>query len=87
MTGSNGENIENKSTRELEFQEFVKKQFELIMAQMGNMEGSLRSEMNDRFLQLSRQIRELDQKVDVFVREHLHIKDDIREIRTKMNLQ
>ena len=87
MTGSNGNNIENKSTQDLEFQEFVKKQFELIFARMDNMEGGLRFEMNDRFLQLSRQLRELDQKVDVFVREHLHIKDDIREIRTKVNLQ
>ena len=86
MSGSNGNELENKSTQELEFQEFVKKQFELVFARMDNMEGSLRSEMNDMLLQLSRQVRELDQKVDVFIREHLNIKDDIRELRSRANL-
>lgn len=86
MSGNNGNDLENRSTQELEFQEFVKKQFELISAQMGNMESSLRTEMNDMFLQLSRQVRELDQKVDVFIREHLYIKDEIRDLRSRVNL-
>lgn len=83
MTGSNGENIENKSTQDLELQQFVKKQFELLSAQI----SGLQLEMLERFLQLSRQIKDLDIKVDVYTREHSYMKDDIREMRAKMNLQ
>lgn len=83
MTENNGNNSDNRTTQEPEFQEFVKKQFEFMFAQ----QAALRTEMNERFLQLSRQIRDLDQKVDVFIREHGYIKDDIRELRAKMNLQ
>lgn len=86
MSGDNGNSMENKSTQDLEFQQYVKQQFELVFSRMDNMESSLRSDMNDMFLQLSRQVRELDQKVDVFIREHLHIKDDIRDLRSRMNL-
>ena len=82
MPENNGSNPENRTTQELEFQEFVKKQFELLF----NQQAVLRTEMNERFIQLSRQIRDLDQKVDVFIREHGYIKDDIREMRAKMNL-
>lgn len=83
MPENNGSNPENRTTQELEFQEFVKTQFESLF----NQQAVLRTEMNERFIQLSRQIRDLDQKVDVFIREHGYIKDDIREMRAKMNLQ
>ena len=90
MTGSNGNDLENKSTQDLEFQQFVRQQFELMFARMDRVEGELagvRQELVERFLQLSRQIKDLDIKVDVYTREHTYLKDDIREIRAKMNLQ
>ncbi len=83
MTGSSGNDIESRSTQELEFQEFVKRQLELLFAQQSEM----RTEMHERFLQLSRQIKDFDIKVDVYTREHSYMKDDIREMRAKMNLQ
>ena len=83
MPESNGENLESRATQELEFQEFVKKQFEMLFIRLDNLE----TEMRERFLQLSRQIRDLDIKVDVYTREHSYMKDDIREMRAKLNLQ
>jgi len=83
MPESNGNNLENRTTQELEFQEFVKKQFEMLFIRIDKLE----TEMRERFLQLSRQIRDLDIKVDVYTREHSYMKDDIREMRAKMNLQ
>lgn len=41
----------------------------------------LQEEIVERFVQLSRQIKDLDQKVNVFIREQTYIKDDIRELR------
>jgi predicted nucleic acid-binding Zn-ribbon protein len=41
----------------------------------------LQEEMIERFMQLSRQIKDLDKKMDVFIREQTYIKDDIRELR------
>ena len=87
MTENNGNNAESRTTQELEFQEYVKKQFELVFARMDNLEAGLRMEMRERFLQLSRQIRDFDIKVDIYTREHSYMKDDIREVRAKMNLQ
>jgi hypothetical protein len=90
MPESNGNNLENRTTQELEFQEYVKKQFELLFTRMDQLDGkidSVRAEMIERFIQLSRQIRDLDIKVDVYTREHSYMKDDIRELRAKMNLQ
>lgn len=56
-------------------------------SELKQQQNELRQEMAERFLQLSRQIRDLDQKVDVYIREHTYIKDDVRELRAKMNLQ
>jgi len=83
MSENNGNNPEGRTTQELEFQEFVKKQLELILTQ----QAEARTEMSERFLQLSRQIRDFDIKVDVYTREHSYMKDDIREMRAKLNLQ
>jgi hypothetical protein len=90
MPESNGNNLENRTTHEMEFQEYVKKQFELLFTRMDQLDGKIDSvgaEMIERFIQLSRQIRDLDIKVDVYTREHSYMKDDIRELRAKMNLQ
>jgi hypothetical protein len=59
------------------FEDFVRQQLAMIIAALEKIER----DGNDRFLQLSRQIRELDHKVDIFIREQIYIKDDIRELR------
>jgi hypothetical protein len=76
--------IDNRSTSPLPFEEFVRQQFELLVARLDNMSsevGGLRHEMIERFLQLSRQIKHLDQKVDVFIQEQIYMKDEWRELR------
>lgn len=83
MQENNGNDPESRTTQELEFQEFVKKQFEMLFIRIDNLE----TEMRERFIQLSRQIRDFDIKVDVYTREHSYMKDDIREVRAKVNLQ
>ncbi len=90
MPEQNGDNLESRSTQELASQEFVRQQFELLFAGINMLDEKVdivRQEMAERFLQLNRQIRDLDQKVDVYTREHSYIKDDVRELRAKMNLQ
>ncbi|MGE0128543.1 MAG: hypothetical protein AB7U82_10730 [Blastocatellales bacterium] len=59
------------------FEDFVRQQLEMIIATLERMER----DNVDRFVQLSRQVRELDQKVDIFIKEQIYIKDDIRELR------
>ena len=59
------------------FETFVRQQLEIIAATLERIER----DNIDRFIQLSRQIRELDQKVDIFIKEQIHIKDDVRELR------
>lgn len=71
----------NKSTENVPFEEFVKTQFELVFAKLDKLE----LEMVDRFLQLSRQIRHLDQKVDIFIQEQIYLKDEMCEIRKQVN--
>jgi hypothetical protein len=76
--------MNGNTTTPTPFEEFVRQQFEMLNNQLTSLEtgvGSLRTEMIERFLQLSRQIREPDQKVDIFIREQIYIKDDIRELR------
>lgn len=78
------------STNPLPFEEYARQTLATILAQQNQMRqemNELRQETIERFLQLSRQIRDLDQKVDVYTREHIYIKDDVRELRAKMNLQ
>ena len=71
----------NKSTENVPFEEFVKTQFELVFAKLDKLE----LEMVDRFLQLSRQVRHLDQKVDIFIQEQIYLKDEMCEIRKQVN--
>jgi hypothetical protein len=37
--------------------------------------------MNDRFFELGRQVKDLDRKVDIFIKEQLYLKDEWRELR------
>lgn len=64
---------DDKATSEPPFEEYVKRQFELVFTRLDGLETRLRAEMVERFIQLSRQIRDLDQKIDVFVREQTYI--------------
>ena len=59
------------------FEAFVRQQLEMIVATLERIER----DSVDRFVQLSRQIREPDQKVDIFIKEQIYIKDDVRELR------
>ena len=74
-------NLDGQSTAQPPFEEFVRRQFELVFARLDSLEISLRTEMNERFLQLSRQIKHLDQKVDLFIQEQIFLKDEWRELR------
>jgi hypothetical protein len=84
MSEEQTESLNGNATNPTPFEEFVRQQFEMLSNRMTALEtgfGSLQTEMAERFLQLSRQIRELDQKVDIFIKEQIYIKDDIRELR------
>jgi hypothetical protein len=81
MTEENIKSTNRDSTNPVPVEDFVKHQFELVFARFDNLETSLRSEMAKRFLQLSRQIKHLDQKVDIFIQEQIYLKDEWRELR------
>jgi hypothetical protein len=81
MSEDNTESLNGSATSLTPFEEYIRQQFELLHKRIDRLDADLRGEMTGRFVQLSRQIRELDQKVDVFIKEQLYIKDDIRELR------
>ncbi|HWQ33959.1 MAG TPA: hypothetical protein VNQ79_14000 [Blastocatellia bacterium] len=81
MPEDNTESLDGNATNPAPFEEFVRQQFELLNKRIDRLDADLREEMKGRFVQLSRQIREPDQKVDIFIRKQLYIKDDIREPR------
>ena|SRR2546426_12417378 len=57
---------------------------ERVESSLSRVESSLRNEMVERFIQVSRQVRNLDEKVDIFIREHLEIKQELREVRDSL---
>jgi hypothetical protein len=69
--------LDANTTGSAPFEAFVRRQLEVAVATLERIER----DNIDRFIQLSRQIRELDQKVDVFIKEQIYIKDDVRELR------
>lgn len=71
------DSIDNQSTSPLPFEEFVRRQFELVFVRL----DGLQTNMTERFLQLSLQIKHLDQKVDIFIQEQIYMKDEWRELR------
>jgi hypothetical protein len=81
MTEENIKSQNGDSTGPVPFEEFVKKQFELVFARLDSLESGLRGELAERFLQLSRQIKHLDHKVDIFIQEQIYLKDEWRELR------
>ena len=84
MSEDNTKNLDADSTNPLPFEEFVRQHLALLIKQGNELREQrvkLQEEMVERFLQLSRQIKDLDQKVNVFIREQTYIKDDVRELR------
>jgi hypothetical protein len=98
MSEGNTKKMDADATTPLPFEEFVRQQFALLLKQQAEMRqeiAEVRQESLERFLQLSRQIREvdtrlasleqvykdLDYKVDVFIREQLNIKRELHRMQ------
>jgi hypothetical protein len=84
MSDDNIRNLDADSTNPLPFEEFVRRHLTLFIKQgneLREQQVKLQAEMIERFLQISRQMKDLDQKVNVFIREQPYIKDDVRELR------
>ena len=84
MSEDRTESLNEHSTDPTPFEQRVEKQLELILTRLDNLESSLRAEMVERFVQVGRQVRNLDQKVDIFIREHVEIKQELREVRDSL---
>ncbi|HEX4948612.1 MAG TPA: hypothetical protein VFZ34_18195 [Blastocatellia bacterium] len=94
---------------QLPLEKFVRRLFVLLHQRINEMETGLRTEMVERFVQvsrhvrevkdelsttnenvhkiddklfkISRQMRDLTEKVDIFVREHLYLKRDVQDMQ------
>jgi methyl-accepting chemotaxis protein len=108
--------LDEISGEEITFEEFVRRQFLLLHQRINEMETGLRTEMVERFVQVSRhvkevkdelgktnelasetkedvrrlddkmfkltrQMRDLTDKVDLFVQEHLYLKRDVQDMQ------
>ncbi len=101
--------LDEVTGEEIPFEEFVRRQFVLLHQRINEMETGIRTEMVERFVQVSRHVREvkdelsgtnqnvqklddkmfqlnrqmrdLTNKVDVFVQEHLYLKRDVRDLQ------
>ena len=78
MSEDRTESLNEHSTDPTPFEQRVEKQLELILTRLDGIESgvravesNLRAEMVERFIQISRQVRNLDVKVDIFIREHV----------------
>jgi chromosome segregation ATPase len=104
MSEENTKSQNGDSTNPLPFEDFVRQQFTAISTRFDNLSGevnSLRQEMIERFVQLSRQIRELDTRVgkveervedidyklDDFIKEQIRIKREWREFQERQTSQ
>jgi hypothetical protein len=77
MSEDDTNGLSANTTGSAPFEAFVRQQLEMIVATLERIER----DSIDRFIQLSRQVRELDQTVDIFIKERIYIKDDVRELR------
>ncbi len=72
MSEDNTKHLDADSTDLLPFEDFVRRHLALLIKQgneLREVQVKLQEEMVEPFLQLSRQIKNLDQKVNVFIRE------------------
>lgn len=111
--------LDEVSGEEIPFEEFVRRQFVLLHQRINEMETGLRTEMVERFVQvsrhvrevkdelgktnamvsetkedvhklddkmfkLSRQMRDLTDKVNVFVQEHLYLRRDVQDMQESL---
>lgn len=104
--------LDEISGEEIPFEEFVRRQFILLHQRINEMDTGWRTEMVERFVQvsrhvkevkdelsttnetvhkiddkmfkLSRQMRDLTGKVDIFVQEHLYLKRDVQDIQESL---
>ena len=98
MTESNSNNLENQPTQEPSFEERVSRQLELILTQLAAVQAeqaTMRTEMIEHFVQLSRQIREvearvarteerfedMDYKLDDFILKQIRVKREWRDLQ------
>ncbi|HKX28293.1 MAG TPA: hypothetical protein VJ302_11395 [Blastocatellia bacterium] len=93
MAIEDNRSVDGKTTNDLSFEDYVKRQFELIFNRFDLIdsriqagEKNLQAEMVERFVQLSRQIQHLDKKVDVFIQEQIYLKDEWRASRESLKL-
>jgi len=98
MSEDETEPLDDHLTSPAPFEEYVKNQFEVVLARLDGVESGLRAEMVERFLQVSRQIRDvdervqdlgeqmrdLDEKVDTFIKEQLRLKRELREVQESL---
>jgi len=87
MSEDQTEPLNEHSTNPTPFEQYVRTQFELMITRLDKIE----SEMVERFLQVGQQVRkvnekmdDLDEKVAVFIREQIHIKRELREVRDSL---
>jgi len=97
MSEENTKSQNGDSTNPVPFEEFVKQQFAVVLARFDKIE----SEMVERFVQLSRQIMELngrvgkieervediDYKLDDFIKEQIRMKREWREYQERQTAQ
>lgn len=98
MSEDNTKSINDDPTNPVPFEEFVKQQFTVILGRMDKIDSRLdkiESEMIERFVQLSRQIRDLDTRVgkveehvedidyklDDFIKEQIRMKREWRDFQ------
>ena len=101
MSENNTELNNGDPTSPLSFEEFVRQHLTGISTRLDSVENSLRQEMVDRFLQLSRQILEvnnnvakidervedIDYKLDDFIKEQIRMKREWREFQERQTAQ
>ena len=97
MSEDNTKSLNADSTTHLPFEEFVRQQLDLLFKQ----QAELRQEMVERFVQLSRQVRDvgngvaevkedvkdLDYKVMPFIKEQINLKRRVDELRDSTSVK
>ena len=97
MSEENTKSLNVDSTVPLPFEEFVRQQLSLLFKQ----QAELREEMIERFVQLSRQVRDLsngvaevkedvkdlDYKVMPFIKEQINLKRGLDELRDSVSVR
>ncbi len=81
MPEDNNSDLNADSTNPIPFEDFVRQQLMALAAQV----NSLREDTVERFVQLSRQIRELDARVGRVQEEVGNIREDVKDLDDKVD--